>query len=632
MCGNSGGGRGHAPSTRMSKIELVETAGVPERPVLAAGVQLAGEMSETGFVDQQWLVQRDGHFIQLSELLYRVAEQADGHHTLEEIGEAVTDATQWLVTADNVRSILRTKLIPMGLVATAEQPSSVGGQGDRIHGALRLTARTKVLSPRLIEPVSRVLQLLYTPAILLPTLALIVAAHIWLYGIHGWARAVLAVLSTPTLLLVLLAAMFLLSVFHEFGHAAALRYSGGRVRGMGVGFYLIYPAFYTDVTDSYRLGRWARVRTDLGGLYFNLIFALGVVGIYFLTRQEFLLAVVILIDLEIVQQLIPFVRFDGYWAFADLTGIADPLSQIEPFLRSVFAIPGARLARLKPWVKIAFTLYIVLTVPVLAVLLILLVKGLPLVVTGIVFSLVRQLQLLWQARTGGDGTGAILAVVQILFLALPLGGVVFVLYSTVYRWLRAMWKWAERNALRYVTTATVSAALVAVLTYFWIPQLSGAASQLAQARALLTVPSAKPIDGIYCNSMEQAVFHVHAHLAILDAGRSVRVPAGVGIKPKRGCLYWLHTHDATGIIHVEAPHKMKLTLGNFFDIWGKPLSRDRVASVRVHGGQTMRVYLNGRLYRANPRAIPLHNHTTINIEIGPPFQRPHPFPFSAFGL
>ena len=47
---------------------------------------------------------------------------------------------------------------------------------------------------------------------------------------------------------------------------------------MGVGIYLVWPAFYTDVTDSYRLPRAARLRTDLGGLYFNAIVAVATFG------------------------------------------------------------------------------------------------------------------------------------------------------------------------------------------------------------------------------------------------------------------------------------------------------------------------------------------------------------------
>ena len=69
---------------------------------------------------------------------------------------------------------------------------------------------------------------------------------------------------------------------------------------MGAGLYLVYPAFYTDVSDNYRLPRGARLRTDLGGFYFNMIFALGAMALYVASGQEFLLLIVVLINLEII--------------------------------------------------------------------------------------------------------------------------------------------------------------------------------------------------------------------------------------------------------------------------------------------------------------------------------------------
>ena len=63
--------------------------------------------------------------------------------------------------------------------------------------------------------------------------------------------------------------------FHEFGHAAAAAAVAPRRARWATGLYLMWPAFYTDVTDSYRLGRGGRLRTDLGGLYFNAIVAVG---------------------------------------------------------------------------------------------------------------------------------------------------------------------------------------------------------------------------------------------------------------------------------------------------------------------------------------------------------------------
>src|SRR5688572_1263864 len=93
---------------------------VPEVPKLAGGVHLSGDMDESAFVEPQWLVQRDGQFVQLTELLYRVAEQIDGRRDLSEIAEAVGDAIDRDVTDDNIRQLIAEKLIPLGLVQTAD--------------------------------------------------------------------------------------------------------------------------------------------------------------------------------------------------------------------------------------------------------------------------------------------------------------------------------------------------------------------------------------------------------------------------------------------------------------------------------------------------------------------------------
>jgi putative peptide zinc metalloprotease protein len=93
---------------------------VQERPALPPNVCLVGEIQGTGFTDPQWLIQRDSQFIQLSEVLYRVVEQADGRHTLDEIAAGVTQTTNWMMNADDVRLLIQTKLMPLGLVGGAD--------------------------------------------------------------------------------------------------------------------------------------------------------------------------------------------------------------------------------------------------------------------------------------------------------------------------------------------------------------------------------------------------------------------------------------------------------------------------------------------------------------------------------
>lgn len=145
------------------------------------------------------------------------------------------------------------------------------------------------------------------------------------------------------------------------------------------------------------------------------------------------------------------------------------------------------------------------------------------------------------------------------------------------------------------------------------------------------------IDGISCQSSEQVLFHIHAHLTIFVYGAPRQVPAGVGIAPPyevertpvgafvagATCFMWLHTHSADGIIHTESPIKRTYTLGDFFDIWGQPLNRDRVGPARGR----VTALLNRHVYTGDPRQIPLLAHAQIQLEVGRPLIAPEQITF-----
>lgn len=131
-----------------------------------------------------------------------------------------------------------------------------------------------------------------------------------------------------------------------------------------------------------------------------------------------------------------------------------------------------------------------------------------------------------------------------------------------------------------------------------------------------------PIDGIRCDRTEGAVEHVHVNLQLYDRGRAVTVPANIGIPQGSDCLYWLHTHAADGMIHIESPVKRAFDLGEFFDIWGPDLSWTKAGSTSaVHGGR-LSIWVDGKAWHGkDPRAIALHDHETIVIQSGPPFAK-----------
>ena len=142
-----------------------------------------------------------------------------------------------------------------------------------------------------------------------------------------------------------------------------------------------------------------------------------------------------------------------------------------------------------------------------------------------------------------------------------------------------------------------------------------------------TGATGSPIDGIQCNTSEQTIFHIHAHLTLFVSGTARQVPFGIGIPGARAtaspagqfvssgsCFYWLHTHAADGIIHIESPVQRTFTLGNFFDVWGQQLAPDELGPVR---GPVTALY-DGRVFRGNPRDVPLTAHAQIQLEVGRP--------------
>src|SRR3954470_13857831 len=157
-----------------------------------------------------------------------------------------------------------------------------------------------------------------------------------------------------------------------------------------------------------------------------------------------------------------------------------------------------------------------------------------------------------------------------------------------------------------------------------LPTLALALVAPACAAAQFTV-AAPAISGISCDRMEGQSVHIHQHLLILDHGKPVSIPADVGQQPAARCLYWVHTHTPDGIIHIEAPKDRTFTLGDFFKIWGQPMSRIQAATAHAKKGQRLRVWVDGKQYAGDPKAIKLNAHTDIVIEAGPPFPKPARF-------
>lgn len=141
--------------------------------------------------------------------------------------------------------------------------------------------------------------------------------------------------------------------------------------------------------------------------------------------------------------------------------------------------------------------------------------------------------------------------------------------------------------------------------------------------------------GLPALSQEALAFHIHMLLQVYVDGESTPVPQGIGINnvgnPQDQFITVLHTHDPTGIIHVESPTQTNYTLGEFFNVWGVPFSSSQLGAYSNSGDRQIRVFLNGKAFNGDPTGLVLKQHEDIVVTYGTEKQLPKPIPSTYSG-
>jgi hypothetical protein len=141
----------------------------------------------------------------------------------------------------------------------------------------------------------------------------------------------------------------------------------------------------------------------------------------------------------------------------------------------------------------------------------------------------------------------------------------------------------------------------------WIPEYAHLAQRIKQ-RGL------PPVD------KEQ--YHTHALLHIYNDGLLITIAPNIGIDRARKAYSSIHTHDTTGIVHMESkvPHKFKL--GDFFAIWGVRFGDASLGSLVNKGEKQVRVYVNNKRV-TDPVNYVMRNKDNIVVGYGTDSSFPH---------
>jgi putative peptide zinc metalloprotease protein len=442
----------------------------PPTPTLAAGVELFGETPGSGYREPPSLVRRaDGQTIQLTPLLYEVLRAVDGQRDHHQLAALVSERIGRTASAADVLFLIEAKLRPLGLL---RNPDGSDPELPRANPLLALRCRAVITKPELTRRITRPFATLFRPSIVAFFLAAFAWTAWWVLFEQGLMSGFHQAFYEPHLLLLVFALTLVSAGFHEFGHAAACRYGGATPGAMGFGLYLIWPAFYTDVTDSYRLGRAGRLRVDLGGLYFNAVFAVGTFAVWSWLRADALLLLIFAQVLQMARQLAPLVRFDGYHILADLIGVPDLFAHMKPTLLGL--LPSrwrtGRHQALKPWARVAITAWVLVVLPLLLVMLATIVLILPRLAATAWDSLGIQWEVLGRNWAAGEFANVGVRLLSIVSLALPVLTVSYLIARVVRRTARWAWRATADNPLKRAAAGAGAVAVVVAVALAWWPQ------------------------------------------------------------------------------------------------------------------------------------------------------------------
>jgi putative peptide zinc metalloprotease protein len=446
-------------------VEVTEQT-LEKRPPLdrAEGVELLGGVHGSGYKEGAALVRRgDGQMVHLGPLMYGLLEAADGERDRGELAAALSRKLGRELGSDHVDRIAQ-KLAAQGLLAGFEHKAP-----PKRNPLLALRWKVLVTNPKLTQRLTAPFTFLFRPWVMWPLLACFVGVF-WFVLFHkGVASATADAFHDPGLLLLVFVLAVASAGFHELGHAAACRYGGATPGGMGMGLYLVWPAFYTDVTDTYRLPRRDRLRVDLGGLYFNAVVGVVTMALWLLWRNDALLLLVALQVLQMVKQLSPVIRADGYHILSDATGVPDLFSHMGPTMRRL--LPGHRHepTALTGRARLLVTLWVLIVVPVLLSLSLGAVLLLPKLVTSAWDSGQMIATAMPHQASHGQILDLLASVVRLLALVLPVLGSVLVTQKILRTVGGKAHKWSAGSPPRRAVVIAAAAGVAVAMAWAWWP-------------------------------------------------------------------------------------------------------------------------------------------------------------------
>lgn len=297
--------------------------------------------------------------------LLELLKMFDGQRNVAEVFAAYDKLNPGKYSLPNLEQLVEGFLLPKSLLIDLTAPASV----PEISASRTsyLFARVRLIPQHIVYPVARLFGWAFDKRLLIGWLAIFILTHLvfylWLLPNH---RTDLSHFGSSTVAVVML--LSLLGAFiHETGHASALVSYGCKQTEIGFGIYFYFPVLYTDVSEAWKLSRQQRAMIDMAGVYFQSVFQLLLLGVFFINGSPVPIYFFLFTDLIMFRTMNPFLRMDGYWLVADLFGIFNLRQQsskvIKHYFLKLFGVNRAArtpLNNLTPRARVTLAVYSVL--------------------------------------------------------------------------------------------------------------------------------------------------------------------------------------------------------------------------------------------------------------------------------
>jgi putative peptide zinc metalloprotease protein len=276
---------------------------------------------DTSSVERKFLVSYNKRYFEVNEAVVQLIELYRNSNSFNEIASKLSSLREGSsYNEDDIASLYSKYINP--IIET-----------DKKKKEKFFLWEKELIPSQIVDFFSQILRVLFFPAVIKILIVAAILTEIFFFYNNA---VIFSVQVADAYIIVVVLLLYLCSSFlHELGHATACKYFGANHGGIGIGLYLNFPVFYTDVSEVWTLSRKQRMLVNFAGIYFQLISLIPLFLIFFITKSEVIKFFIFTLNFNFVITLNPFFRFDGYWIMSDLLGVPNLRTRSKDFFSFV---------------------------------------------------------------------------------------------------------------------------------------------------------------------------------------------------------------------------------------------------------------------------------------------------------